>query len=886
MKGIAASVRGVLALALLAVPIVACPKWVTTQFEAYEGWPAEQPDWEAREAGKAGRELHPALVRDIENFLYAVARRLENMDFADPVAAGVLNSLVTLPGGEKAIRVYLYSDPGASSLASYRNPPPCNPPGTRSIIKINTATFGFLQKISDQDYSTLAHELFHSVQYASPNFKTEPCRRGKWIREGSADAIGFHMGRVLRNAQNLESVRRGLMIKEFGVRRYNYPLNHPNTKLSGGEVDDYATSSFWRHVAEMAYMHNEHQKPHPGSRPVEEDYGYLARFLNQPYAYGANPDGEIAWLNEMLKADEHVRAGLNDVYAQFVSTFADIINTRIGVTDILSAGERQEKWLGRVYGACDSVKLPAPPNAKGTVTVQLRPNSARCLAVSQSGPARSALTIQASHPDVTLLEQLRIAPIDGTMDGRPDIRSPVSGRGPHVARWVAPLFTPYTKYLVVTNVAAHPAGTRAFDPELQLSIGQWNSSMTYIPSGPQQPQTGPQQPFTGPLQPKPAAPQPGTVRATQRQQYQQAVSAALADPVNNLRPISKTARHAYDKPISCDPRSLEHNLCGSQLVVTLELSPLIADFNILDLQLGAELQGATLEGPAGRPGIGSPMLDSAAAQDLERHLQSTDGNRIVLRMPKIEYGFAGELGNVEIEVSRAGGGHYLSYGPEVDYGQQIVHRPRTGRVMIDEYTPTLLAGRFTADLVDLSNPGKDEAPIIARQIEGSFLVPAPLQGDEGFEPDLDNAKEAALRAMLQNAPWASGVIQGIIESTGGKPPQIMCDEGIEEEFLLAMGFTEGCRSGGGSVEETCYCDCDRREEEEALPICERQCGELWNQCPLPQEVAQGDIEAQVAHCHELMLKKGVPEGQIPLLLDGFRTAHPMIREQMLREWCR
>ena len=72
-----------------------------------------------------------------------------------------------------------------------------------------------------------------------------------------------------------------------------------------------------------------------------------------------------------------------------------------------------------------------------------------------------------SHDDKSLLEQLRIGMKGGTLVSAPTISTKVP---PHIAEWTFPLFGPYEKTFVVSNMATHPAASKDFEPVLQLAV--------------------------------------------------------------------------------------------------------------------------------------------------------------------------------------------------------------------------------------------------------------------------------------------------------------------------------------------------------------------------------------------------------------------------------
>ena len=79
----------------------------------YEGKPVKASDWRQQEGdrGSTFNRIDADVRQEIEQFLHEVAKELERMGFADPVAAGAIDSVVKNAEGQDAIRVYVYESP-------------------------------------------------------------------------------------------------------------------------------------------------------------------------------------------------------------------------------------------------------------------------------------------------------------------------------------------------------------------------------------------------------------------------------------------------------------------------------------------------------------------------------------------------------------------------------------------------------------------------------------------------------------------------------------------------------------------------------------------------------------------------------------------------------
>jgi hypothetical protein len=867
----AAKARALACCLLLLWCSPAKPAWETTTFEVYQGAPHEDMlGWQVFEAVSPEVPLmRDVYIREIENYLYAVAKRYEALGLPDPVAGGTLQALVNGDDGEKAIRVYLYPDASSAdavgNIAWYKVHP-CNGRDTRGLIFLNTVNFASDYRLNDADYNTLAHELFHASYWASTFSKTRGCVTSeKWFSEGMADAIGHYMARTLRNAQFEQELKDTRFTKNFGSRDYSYPLNQPD---KGKPNEDYFTSSFWRFLAEWTYASRQ-SKPHPGSAPYSESYEYLAHLLDQPYNFRPNSEGLVTWLNQHMKGYRHIRAGLAGVYPQFAATYADIIQTRIGPLAVVpDTGQRLPRWLRRGFGECESAGAVGM-GATVTAALEIRPNAARCFKVDvRSGTTDREVRIQVTSNDLDLLKQLHIGLLDGTDVRAPIIQSRTNGQPPHFATWTFPLLLGNRDIYIVSNVAEFPAATRSFGGTFVLGAGNWTSSMT---------------PATAPAAPA-AAPPPGSPPPTKKALAKQRLDDIVRSPADYLEPVSRVKRNGYDDAVRCDKLSLRYNLCGPQFIIKLELSPfsdvmgLAGSGQMADYSLVADW--VLTPGGGLNPGVAEAMKEADQA------VASMDASRIRLTLPRIEYGYTGTLSNVRIEVSKANSPDrgYVSYGPSAHHGDRVIHRPPNGTVTIEEYSHLVLQGTFAADLIDESNPGRDEAPIVAQSVSGRFYVPAPFEGDEEFAIDAEQQKEQMIQSMLKQAPFGADVMRGIIGAQGA-PPQILCDEGLDDEQLQAMGFTSGCgERGGGAVAPVCTCECDLREQE--AEDCERECYQPWKSCRIPDSELPDNLEAQVEMCRSALDKRDLSDSDKEFALMLFRSSPEFHRREMLKtNWC-
>jgi hypothetical protein len=69
--------------------------WQVTKFEVFQGAPVESADWQDEESEDFFKSLSADNVDKTEKFMQEVAERLSGLGFADPLAKGYFDSLVT-----------------------------------------------------------------------------------------------------------------------------------------------------------------------------------------------------------------------------------------------------------------------------------------------------------------------------------------------------------------------------------------------------------------------------------------------------------------------------------------------------------------------------------------------------------------------------------------------------------------------------------------------------------------------------------------------------------------------------------------------------------------------------------------------------------------------
>jgi hypothetical protein len=255
--------------------------------------------------------------------------------------------------------------------------------------------------------------------------------------------------------------------------------------------------------------------------------------------------------------------------------------------------------------------------------------------------------------------------------------------------------------------------------------------------------------------------------------------------------------------------------CGPSTTIQLALMPGI--YGTLDstttrggrmAQIVDQLQAM---GRAAEPGT---------MQELARQEDAIDGSSITITIPLIDYGFEGSFSNAAIRMSRANRkehySHYQAIGPRDSVPGPGHKFPLSGKVTIEEYSPWVLRGSFSAAMVDLDQSDltvDDPVLRVIHHLSGSFNVIGPWRGDDRaavIDPDdLD-------RTILEDIDSAFGIVGGTQN--------------------LGTGATGAASSSGGGSGGGMSCDCSCNVSDSAPMACQSQCAGTFQACqgePLP-----------------------------------------------------
>jgi hypothetical protein len=720
-------------------------------------------------------------------------------------------------------------------------------------------------KITQSTYQTLAHELFHAVQAAS-NFKQSPnsCNIGKWITEGTADAIGFDMARQLLGFTFPEWRSFPDFLKIWGGRQYSLPLPEPKPGKTG--PTDYFSSSFWRHLAEVTQA-NIGGRDHAGSDEAAVDYRYLADLMATRLP-GSGPRSEIQWVSDWIRGYRYTLQDLSRVYAQFTASIADYWAPGKRIKNVsISGGDFENRWRERVFGPCQVIVIPTPTSMGEEFSLPIEKNAARCFEVLVTGPTVAAeLVIQEKYlPDATR-KQLRIGAVGGQLVSgpfivplAPDLANIDPEYGP-LPIWRFPITLGSTNTFVISNMAKNAQDTVRAEATLHVSSPFWGSSMTETSENPPASKDG-----------KPG--QPKT-----REEARKHVRALRANPTTRSAMAALASRDEAREGGSCEGQMKTANLCGPQLRIMLVKDGGIPGFGFVGGTGGMMKQMAA-------SGAAFELDDQSLVENLSELAKQNEGRMIELSIPLVDYGFQGTIRNAEVHVSKGSAGNFIAVQQNPDsHG----FYPPNGIVTIEEYSPVLLSGRFSASLVDSEavagiTPSNPVLPA-AGSIDGRFVVSAPWRGSN-FNQEFDS-DSLMMNDMVQDMMSMLLKIPSELRRTlfTGDKLDGLCEMGFTDEQLAALDIVGSCLERGSTgtavAEPDCSCICDVFEAEKGSAKCQQQCASIWilEQCGVDvsadPEVARYEAEAGTLNLPKQLLKAQVA---------NFQNSPPYVRKLLWQE---
>ena len=183
------------------------------------------------------------------------------------------------------------------------------------------------------------------------------------------------------------------------------------------------------------------------------------------------------------------------------------------------------------------------------------------------------------------------------------------------------------------------------------------------------------------------------------------------------------------------------------------------------------------------------------------------GTKVTIKVPGFDYGFTGTIRGASILVSAANDSESLrsmSPTPEDKYPPCLYREP-TGTLTIEEFTPYILRGSYSGQLVKggvVRNVMKCPTKNVVDSISGSFVIAAPWTQDSRREVDMSWLQEDAYNDINQMLP--AGMIATDPGLPGGPPGLEGRDLDIRADEVGESGFND--------------CDCSCESLREAMKI--------------------------------------------------------------------
>jgi hypothetical protein len=212
-----------------------------------------------------------------------------------------------------------------------------------------------------------------------------------------------------------------------------------------------------------------------------------------------------------------------------------------------------------------------------------------------------------------------------------------------------------------------------------------------------------------------------------------------------------------------------------------------------------------------------PQESGAMMEEALKEYRSIEAAYVGITLPLIDYGFTGSFNNAALTVKGRGDAVYKAIGPQdIQPGPGTAY-PLAGKVTIEEYTPLVMRGRFSGDLVDINNLqliGDDPALPIYKHIEGRFQIVATWSGDERI---VASPAEDPVESVKKDMEEMMGGLSLEAVQAMAAPP--------------GTGASTGEGGSGGAISTECTCECKMRESADEL--CELFCEAEFAACDNP-----------------------------------------------------
>lgn len=709
------------ALLMLGPPAMA-QKWPTTQFEVLN---VDGSGLWAKPEVSTVPYPDASELKKLEDFLAFSAVRLEAWGFPAPDM-----EVNTTARCAKCYHIYMsdlagwLDTPGSGTRGYADNVGWSFAHGKYTVVNIDRryATSTDLKVVQPRAYTTVVHEMIHPIlnqtryAYDRAGQLDGNKRVGDWIKEGIPDAIAYYLYTEYFKDQPPGRIEN--WVRFYGSRAYEVPLGvRDKNTLVREENVGYASSSFWRYLAELHY--NKKHDPIaslPGPNFEPADFSYLVELLAQTHLGNSQRD-EYVWLDHTLASSRHIGQSLTYILPRFYATIAGYWDHRAQSQYTNKGSVDRDKWMLALFNRCHRINLTTR-QMSNEVSIEIPELAATCLYIDVTDATSNVnvdIQVRTEADDgPELLKQLWLGTPGGQTVSQPTDGASKVANG-HQVVWISrPVIKPgVPTAFILSNVGSKSYDTKPFTGTLRVS-------MTIGATG-----------ATGANAPKGAA-------------------LDVAPGPDGREDAAIQRAEAYGTSLS-------------------EWAGMTASAQEMNIMLGMSPDILNVLGDAGGSGglldqvlvSGAAMLanqtvfDEATAAAME-YKQTTPGAEVDILLPPLELGFTGTISNVRIRSSGGPGPDRFTVGPKDTLQGPGTHFEPSGTVIITEYSPWVLTGRYHGQLVDPDNLDEDQRrqsqPVldVLGEANGVFSISAPWFGDERYERIQLADPWADLEADLKN----------------------------------------------------------------------------------------------------------------------------------------
>lgn len=502
----------------------------------------------------------------------------------------------------------------------------------------------------------------------------------------------------------------------------------------------YASSSFWRYLAEL---HDKKKNgptgslPGPGVEPA--DFSYLVELLDQNHL-GNSQRQEYIWLDTMLSSSGDIRQSLTHILPRFFATVAGYWDHRARQSPYIHTVLTREEWMYALFGGCHRINLTTR-QMSNAVSIDIPELAATCLYIDITDAASDVnVDIQVrteADNGAKLLKQLWLGTPGGQAVGQPTASASKVANG-HQAAWMGRhIVKPGVPgAFILSNVGSEIHETLPFTGTLRVS-------MTHAATGATAPKGAGRDVAPGPDGREDAAIQ----RA-------QALGTSLVEGA------SLTAS-------------------ASEMNINLDVSPAILSVLADAWGSGGLMDQVLVSGGAI---LANQTAFNEANESAIAYSQTVPGAEVDILLPPLDFGFTGTIANVRIRSSRGPDPDRFTFGPKDMLPGRETRFDPSGTVTITEYSPWVLAGSYKGQLVDpilTEDQRRQSQPVldILDEAQGTFYISAPWIGDERYEMNQLADPWTDLEADLKNRmpPGMTGIASEMIQeakraSEAGRDP--------------------------------------------------------------------------------------------------------------------